>query len=122
VTQICAPFGQCPTNGYEQTFIIALAEMRLRANALIKAYPKETVFGKAPAPDDKLVEAFLKDKRFLLASPNAYNSLGVGTTQLYDGPRLRKAIRDYGSAPTRRFFSQLLQTPKLTHVALLRMR
>jgi hypothetical protein len=48
------------------------------------ACPKETVFGKAPAEDDKLVEAFLKDDRFLLASPNAYNSLGVGTTQLYD--------------------------------------
>jgi hypothetical protein len=48
------------------------------------AYPKQTVFGKAPAEDDKLVKAFLKDDRFLLASPNAYNSLGVGTTQLYD--------------------------------------
>ena len=48
------------------------------------AYPKQTVFGKAPAEDDKLVEAFLKDDRFLLASPNAYNGLGVGTTQLYD--------------------------------------
>ncbi len=48
------------------------------------AYPKQTVFGKAPARDDKLVETFLKDKRFLLASPNTYNSLGVGTTQLYD--------------------------------------
>jgi hypothetical protein len=48
------------------------------------AYPKQTVFGKAPAEDDKLVETFLKDDRFLLASPNAYNGLGVGTTQLYD--------------------------------------
>ena|ERR1700704_1455362 len=48
------------------------------------AYPKKTVFGKAPAEDDKLVATFLKDHRFLLASPNAYNSLGVGTTQLYD--------------------------------------
>ena len=47
-------------------------------------YPKATVFGQAPAEDDKLVETFLKDRRFLLASPNAYNSLGVGTTQLYD--------------------------------------
>src|SRR6266700_3963836 len=46
--------------------------------------PKETVFGKAPAEDDKLVETFLRDRRFLLASPNAYNRLGVGTTQLYD--------------------------------------
>ena len=47
-------------------------------------YPKETAFGKAPPEDDKLVGTFLKDDRFLLASPNAYNSLGVGTTQLYD--------------------------------------
>lgn len=47
-------------------------------------YPKPTVFGKAPAEDDQLVASFLKDRRFLLASPNAYNSLGVGTTQLYD--------------------------------------
>jgi hypothetical protein len=48
------------------------------------AYPRQTVFGKAPAADDELVTRFLKDDRFLLASPNAYNSLGVGTTQLYD--------------------------------------
>jgi hypothetical protein len=48
------------------------------------AYPKDTVFGKAPAEDNKLVGTFLKDHRFLLASPNAYNSLGVGTTQLYN--------------------------------------
>ncbi len=48
------------------------------------AYLKETAFGKAPAEDSKLVETFLKNRRFLLASPNAYNRLGVGTTQLYD--------------------------------------
>ena len=47
-------------------------------------YPKETVFGKAPPEDAALVKSFLKDHRFLLVSPNAYNSLGVGTTQLYD--------------------------------------
>jgi hypothetical protein len=46
--------------------------------------PRDTVFGKAPAGDDELVTSFLKDHRFLLASPNAYNSLGLGTTQLYD--------------------------------------
>lgn len=48
------------------------------------AYPKETAFGRAPAADRDVVSAFLKDGRFLLASPNAYNGLGVGTTQLYD--------------------------------------
>ena len=48
------------------------------------AYPKQTVFGKAPVDDTELVKTFLKGDRFLLASPNIYNSLGVGTTQLYD--------------------------------------
>jgi hypothetical protein len=46
--------------------------------------PKKTVFGTAPADDRTLVRAFLKDDRFLLTSPNAYNALGVGTTQLYN--------------------------------------
>ncbi|TKV82248.1 hypothetical protein FDV58_07040 [Bradyrhizobium elkanii] len=48
------------------------------------AYPKETAFGPAPTSDKDVVSAFLKDDTFLLASPNAYNGLGVGTTQLYD--------------------------------------
>jgi len=43
-----------------------------------------TGIGDAPAEDGKLVKSFLKDGHFLLTSPNAYNSLGVGTTQLYD--------------------------------------
>lgn len=47
-------------------------------------YPKKTAFGEAPPDDRSLVQAFLKDNRFLLTSPNAYNTLGVGTTQLYN--------------------------------------
>lgn len=47
-------------------------------------YPKKTAFGDAPAEDEKLVQAFLRDHRFLLTSPNAYNALGLGTTQLYN--------------------------------------
>lgn len=47
-------------------------------------YPKQTSFGDAPADDARLVEAFLNDHRFLMTSPNAYNALGVGSTQLYN--------------------------------------
>lgn len=50
----------------------------------IYAYPKRSRFGAVPADDEKLVEAFLKDHRFLLTTPNAYNALGVGSTQLYN--------------------------------------
>ncbi|MBN8669519.1 MAG: hypothetical protein J0L80_02460 [Chitinophagales bacterium] len=46
--------------------------------------PKKTVFGVAPPDEETLVRTFLKDDDFLLTSPNAYNSLGVGTTQLYN--------------------------------------
>ncbi|MDP8212237.1 MAG: hypothetical protein P9X22_02960 [Candidatus Zapsychrus exili] len=41
-------------------------------------------FGNVPPEDEKLVRAFLKSDDFLLTSPNLYNSLGVGTTQLYN--------------------------------------
>jgi len=47
-------------------------------------YPKKASFGAVPPDDEKLVGAFLKDDNFYLASLNAYNSLGVGTTQLYN--------------------------------------
>src|SRR6185312_181805 len=47
-------------------------------------YPKRSTFGKAPPEESELVRSFLKDDRFLITSPNAYNSLGVGTTQLYN--------------------------------------
>jgi hypothetical protein len=148
------------------------------------AFPKQTVFGKAPPEDDTLVKTFLKDSRFLLASPNAYNSLGVGTTQLYDrtvvynhkrhgdfvlggrkfafrvkpsfpktltkefllvdlvnnldqlaeaknevlervterassldARRLRRAVRDYGSVRTKKFFERALKPDDLRHAA-----
>jgi hypothetical protein len=38
VTQICAPFGELPTQGYETTFLAVLKEARGRANEYIKAY------------------------------------------------------------------------------------
>jgi len=65
-------------------------KMLLEAGVLTKLshglylYPKKTVFGNAPAEEEKLVKSFLKDNRFLLTSPNAYNALGLGTTQLYN--------------------------------------
>ena len=47
-------------------------------------YPKLSAFGKTPPEEDVLIRSFLKDDRFLLTSPSSYNSLGVGTTQLYN--------------------------------------
>lgn len=47
-------------------------------------YPAKASFGNVPPEDEQLVRAFLKSDDFLLTSPNLYNSLGVGTTQLYN--------------------------------------
>ncbi len=48
--------------------------------------PRNTRFGTAPAAPEVVVSSFLNDDRFLMVSPNAYNALGVGTTQLYNKP------------------------------------
>ena len=56
--------------------------------------PKRTAFGDAPPEDETLVRAFLKDDHFHMASLNSYNSLGVGTTQLYNEKLVYNYKRD----------------------------
>lgn len=46
--------------------------------------PKSSVFGEAPPDEESLLRSFLKDARFVVYSPNQFNSLGLGTTQLYN--------------------------------------
>ena len=45
---------------------------------------KKFAFGEAPASEHELVRAFLKTDHFVVTSPNLYNRLGLGTTQLYN--------------------------------------
>ena len=47
-------------------------------------YPKKLAFGEAPASERELLQAFLRTDRFVVTSPNLYNQLGLGTTQLYN--------------------------------------
>lgn len=46
--------------------------------------PKRSRYGVLPPDQRKLVKIFLKSDHFLLTSPNEFNALGVGTTQLYN--------------------------------------
>lgn len=46
--------------------------------------PKQSKFGAVPPDDRQVVERFLKDEDFLIISPNVFNSLGLGLTQLYN--------------------------------------
>jgi hypothetical protein len=47
-------------------------------------FPRRFEFGEAPADERDLIRAFLKNDNFVVTSPNAYNQLGLGTTQLYN--------------------------------------
>jgi hypothetical protein len=42
------------------------------------------VFGEVPPEEKNLLAAFLRDKNFLSFNPSVYNSLRLGTTQLYN--------------------------------------
>lgn len=57
-------------------------------------YPKQSRFGVLPPDEESLVKAFLKDDNFYVASLNAYNALGVGTTQLYNQKLVYNSKRD----------------------------
>ena len=45
-------------------------------------YPKRSRFGLLPPKEQELLSKFLKTKEILLLSPNWYNTLGLGLTQL----------------------------------------
>lgn len=46
--------------------------------------PRFSRFGRVSSDPVKLCRAFLKDDNFLLTTPNDYNALGLGMTQLYN--------------------------------------
>lgn len=46
--------------------------------------PKKSTFGEVPPDEQEVLKAFLKDNDFLVMSLNRYNSLSLGTTQLYN--------------------------------------
>jgi hypothetical protein len=46
--------------------------------------PRASSLGPLPPDDTEAVRGFLRDPDFLIFSPSAYNTLGLGTTQLYN--------------------------------------
>lgn len=50
--------------------------------------PKPSVFGPVPPTEHEVIKTYLKGDDFLVVSPNDYNMLGLGTTQLYNRKRI----------------------------------
>lgn len=48
------------------------------------AAPKTTAFGDAPPEEYSLLKTFLKDDHFVVYGPSQFNTLGLGSTQLYN--------------------------------------
>ena len=64
--------------------LVAAGKLRKLAQGLYHV-PKLSRFGPLPPDDHLVVQSFLRgDKDFLLFSPSAYNTVGLGTTQLYN--------------------------------------
>lgn len=63
--------------------LVSVGKLRKLAPGLYHA-PRTSRFGPLPASDEQVVRAFLRDEDFLVFSPSAYNSVGLGTTQLYN--------------------------------------
>ena len=62
--------------------LVSTGTLKKLAQGLYYA-PKQSSFGPLPPTDEQVVQGFLRDKDFLVFSPSSYNTVGLGTTQLY---------------------------------------
>jgi hypothetical protein len=76
--------------------------------------PEKTAFGEAPASPNELMRSFLKDDHFVVYSPSDFNSLGLGTTQLYNKTIVfnRKRNGEFTLGGRKFFFQQWREAPK----------
>ena len=63
--------------------LVATGRLKKLAQGLYHA-PGQSSFGPLPPADEEVVAGFLRDKDFLVFSPSVYNTVGLGTTQLYN--------------------------------------
>jgi hypothetical protein len=77
------------------------------------AAPK-AAFGEAPPEADSMVKTFLKDNHFVVYGPSQFNSLGLGTTQLYNRTVVfdRKRVNEYTLGGRTYSFYRWREAPK----------
>ncbi len=63
--------------------LLRVGKLQKLAQGLYHA-PKPSNFGALPPTDNEVVKGFLRDNDFLVFSPSSYNTVGLGTTQLYN--------------------------------------
>jgi len=80
--------------------------------------PEQTVFGEAPPNESELLRTFLRDDHFVVFSPSIFNTLGLGTTQLYNRRIVvnRKRHGEFTLGNRTYFFHRRMEVPKLKQV------
>ena len=63
--------------------LLSIGMLKKLARGLYYA-PRHSRFGPLPPSDEQVVKEFLRDTDFLIVSPSSYNTVGLGTTQLYN--------------------------------------
>ncbi len=78
------------------------------------AAPKSTAFGEAPPESWSLLRTFLKDDHFVVYGPSHFNTLGLGTTQLYNRMVVfnRKRVGEFTLAGRTYLFHRWREAPK----------
>ena len=76
--------------------------------------PKKTPFGEAMPNEEELLQKFFNDDHFVVYGPSMFNSLGLGTTQLYDKRVVfnRKRHREMEIGERKYFFYRWREAPK----------
>lgn len=76
--------------------------------------PKKTIFGEALPDEQSLLENFLNDDHFVVFSPNQFNTLGLGTTQLYNQTIVfnRKRVGEFSLGGRTYYFNRWREAPK----------
>lgn len=79
----------------------------------IYACPSPTAFGEALPDEHQLLKTFLRDEHFVVFSPSVFNSLGLGTTQLYNERIVlnRKRHGEFALGSRKYFFHRRLEVP-----------
>lgn len=77
--------------------------------------PRTTAFGEAPPEESSLLRTFLKDDHFVVYSPSQFNSLELGTTQLYNQRVVfnRKRVGDFTLGGRSYTFHRWREAPKV---------
>ena len=76
--------------------------------------PKKTVFGNAMPDEYSLLKNFLNDDHFVVFSPSQFNTLGLGTTQLYNLNVVfnRKRVGEFTLGGRTYYFHRWREAPK----------